>query len=385
MVFLDPVDNFPQTKAGAVVIRRLEQRRRLKLHKARTTSCSSSDASDEEAAASEGTRRPPRPEKTPTPPPPLGREPYDDSSDSNQDPGNNMMGYTTSATSMTSGGHARSTSNQEDNHSKQSGAAGSNTSNKSAATDDLGGRVLTSRRNRHLNNSSASRVRQSRSLNRISELHVVADFSGHEDMLSRYLDSVSRGQTRSRDDSLTSSDGEFDGPQPPQPRRSKVNLRVLEQRLNKIQEECNSNSNNNGLQTAEDGDISDNVSTDGFGLGTALTTKTIIIEDKENLLNRSCSETTSVKSCIVTSKKSQPHLHRAHSCGSLFSLKERALLRKKLSSHVTAAFWDILSHSATASEVEAVVAKQNPPELSLALNSNPLAMFQSTSRCCNLC
>ena len=49
------------------------------------------------------------------------------------------------------------------------------------------------------------RVRQSRSLNRISELHVVADFNGHEDMLSRYLDSVSRGQTRSRDDSLTSS------------------------------------------------------------------------------------------------------------------------------------------------------------------------------------
>ena len=98
-------------------------------------------------------------------------------------------------------------------------------------------------------------------------------------MLSRYLDSVSRGQTRSRDDSLTSSDGEFDGPQQPatsqpqQPRRSKVNLRVLEQRLNKIQEECNHSNNtkiedlalagnSNSMMAAEDdGDISDNVST----------------------------------------------------------------------------------------------------------------------------
>ena len=127
-------------------------------------------------------------------------------------------------------------------------------------------------------------------------------------------------------------------------------------------------------------------------------TKTIVIEDKENNFTSAASETTSVKSCHVNSKtKSQPHLHRAHSCGSLFSLKERALLRKKLSSHVSAAFWDILSHSAatavSASEVEVagiVTGKSsaivvNPPDLSLALNSNPLAMFQSTSRCCNLC
>ena len=93
-------------------------------------------------------------------------------------------------------------------------------------------------------------------------------------MLSRYLDSVSRGQTRSRDDSLTSSDGEFDGPQQPatsqpqQPRRSKVNLRVLEQRLNKIQEECNHSNkiedNTTNMEAEvdpEEGDISDNVST----------------------------------------------------------------------------------------------------------------------------
>ena len=87
-----------------------------------------------------------------------------------------------------------------------------------------------------------TRVRQSRSLNRISELHVVADFSESEtDLLTRYLDTVNRGQNRSRDDSLTSSDGEFEPqtnqPQPSQPRRKNVNLRLLEQRLNKIQEE----------------------------------------------------------------------------------------------------------------------------------------------------
>ena len=76
-------------------------------------------------------------------------------------------------------------------------------------------------------------------------------------------------------------DGEFDGNSPQQqpatsqhqPRRSKVNLRVLEQRLNKIQEECNHSNNtkiedlalagnSNSIMAAEDdGDISDNVST----------------------------------------------------------------------------------------------------------------------------
>ena len=105
--------------------------------------------------------------------------------------------------------------------------------------------VLTSTNSsRPRNRGHLTRVRQSRSLNRISELHVVADFSESEtDLLTRYLDTVNlKGQTRSRDDSLTSSDGEFEGPQTTQPqqsqpRRSKVNLRLLEQRLNKIQEE----------------------------------------------------------------------------------------------------------------------------------------------------
>ena len=73
-------------------------------------------------------------------------------------------------------------------------------------------------------------------------------------------------------------DGEFDGNSPQQqaatsqhqPRRSKVNLRVLEQRLNKIQEECNhsnkiedntTNMEAEVVDPEDDGDVSDNVST----------------------------------------------------------------------------------------------------------------------------
>ena len=158
------------------------------------------------------------------------------------------------------------------------------------------------------------------------------------------------------------------------------------------------------FQGAEDGDVSDNVSTvaDDF---VAPKTTILIEENNENKEN----ETGSVKSCVLTTggqlsgqnakKPNQPRLNRAHSCGSLFSLKERALLRQKLSSHVTAAFWDILSttnavtsaaadlnfaaKTATSTEVNA----KKQQDLTLALKSNPLAVFQlqSTSRCCNLC
>ena len=136
----------------------------------------------------------------------------------------------------------------------------------------------------------------------------------------------------------------------------------------------------------------------------SVVTKTICIEDKEN--RQSCSETTSVKSCSLNTNTSnkrghrgdQPRLNRAHSCGSLFSLKERALLRQKLSSHVTAAFWDILSSTSNAVANSAnenchmtsaiqEVNKKTQQDLTLALKTNPLAVFQlqSTSRCCNLC
>ena len=382
---VDPVDNFPNTSAGAVVIRRLEQRRKMRL-KSRTTSCSSSDASDDENPGTENvSKRPPRPEKTPTPPP-LGKEPHDDSSDSNQDPGASIVNPSGMA-SLNLSSRSRSRTNESSHGSHHTHKGSSNDENLEGG-DVQSGHVLNSRRNRHL-----TRVRQSRSLNRISELHVVADFSENEDMLTRYLDSVNvnRGQTRSRDDSLTSSDGEFDGTQSQSQqsqRRTKVNLRLLEQRLNKIQEESLHPKNEDEPEEGTggtDGDVSDNVSTvaDDFSSAPApLTTKTILIEDKENR-----SETTSVKSCVVTNKKPQhPRLNRAHSCGSLFSLKERALLRKKLSSHVTAAFLDILSNTNVTSEV-AEVNKKQENSLALALKTNPLAVFQlqSTSRCCNLC
>ena len=176
-------------------------------------------------------------------------------------------------------------------------------------------------------------------------------------------------------------------------------------------------------EAAEDGDVSDNVSTVADDFVANLPTKTICIdaEDKENNQGRrpqSFSETTSVKSCSVVnnninnssnSNGKRPRLNRAHSCGSLFSLKERALLRQKLSSHVTAAFWDILQSSTNAVTGSSVTSsghleaghtcngvghsamevnhKKQQQDLTLALKTNPLAVFQlqSTSRCCNLC
>lgn len=61
------------------------------------------------------------------------------------------------------------------------------------------------------------------------------------EILTRYLDSLGQGSskhTRSRDDSLNSSDSEYAANDDDR-RRSKVNLRQLEERLNMIQEECN--------------------------------------------------------------------------------------------------------------------------------------------------
>ncbi len=278
-------------------------------------------------------------------------------------------------------------------------------------------------------------MRLSRSLNRISELHV-ADFSkersgdsspGGEqqqqqqppftsncdnNMLCRYLESV-RPQARSREDSLTSSDGEFEaGQQQSQRTRHKVNLRLLEQRLNKIQEECNNKSaDEDGEEEDEaaDGDVSDNVSTVAPDEDT--TTKTKIIEIKSLLMEDNVGsnlndETTSVKSCYEpihynttcyhgnnNNMKQKPLLHRAHSCGSLFSLKERALLRRRLGSHLTsavgAAFWDIINN-ANVEDKTGVSRRAAESGLTLTLTTaspNPLAVLQlqNTSRCCSLC
>ena len=49
---LSIVDTFPATREGAAVLRRLEQRRRLRMHQARAASCSSSEASEDEAGSS---------------------------------------------------------------------------------------------------------------------------------------------------------------------------------------------------------------------------------------------------------------------------------------------------------------------------------------------
>ena len=64
------------------------------------------------------------------------------------------------------------------------------------------------------------------------------------DLLSRYLESLSARSRGSRDDSQNSSDSECsngrqDGEEEGGGRRSRVNMRVLEERLNMIQEECN--------------------------------------------------------------------------------------------------------------------------------------------------
>jgi hypothetical protein len=104
-------------------------------------------------------------------------------------------------------------------------------------------------------------------------------------------------------------------------------------------------------------------------------------------------ETTSVKSCDVAplrNNKERKHvLHRAHSCGSLLSLKERALLRRKLSNAhygVAATFWDLIKTSEESAKTNKN-GLQNELTLALTAASNPLTVFnlQGTSRCCNLC
>ena len=104
-------------------------------------------------------------------------------------------------------------------------------------------------------------------------------------------------------------------------------------------------------------------------------------------------ETTSVKSCDVAplrNNKERKHvLHRAHSCGSLFSLKERALLRRKLSNAhfgVATTFWDLIKTTEETSKANKS-GLQNELTLALTAASSPLTVFnlQGTSRCCNLC
>jgi len=271
--------------AGAAVLRRLEQRRRL--HKSRTQSCSSSDASDDD---SENRKKR------------GGRAGYpawrdnNDNSDS-QDPPGGSQGGQQGGSWPPGGGPAGSSDGGE-------GGGGGGTSGSGGGDGGSGG-SLSSGRHYRLHRNNSNRVRQSYSLNRIAELHETDCNTGEEErqgdnntqpspdsersrqlspetesgvgqtqegerrqnftpqlssesegdamtgggdrpeqsLLSRYLDSLSsrsRG-SRSREDSLNSSDSEYadTGQEVQERRRSKVNLRQLEERLNMIQEECN--------------------------------------------------------------------------------------------------------------------------------------------------
>ncbi|XP_077286523.1 SNF related kinase [Arctopsyche grandis] len=128
------------------------QQRRTKCHKNyRTASCSSSDASDDD---SEGRKkRPPKHMNTPTHKPiPQRRDSHDDSSDSQE------HGATGSGGNGSSNHVAYSTTNSSGSGSKQSGESGNS-----------GGSSLT-RRHRGGRRACETRLRESQSLNRITEV-----------------------------------------------------------------------------------------------------------------------------------------------------------------------------------------------------------------------
>jgi len=289
--------------SGAAVLRRLEQRRRL--HKSRTASCSSSDASDDDSE-----NRKKRGGRGNLP----GWRDNSSNDSDNQDPGGEggaaAPGGENQAPGPGGGGPLGGGGQGSEDGEGEGGFGGG---------EGAGG--LSGARHYRIQRNSA-RVRQSSSLNRISELHE-ADFSSENpepdtpsgaevgsvmrraeyqrrqftpqlssesegeppslqstnqnpqaesrtdaqtslrqnnvnqdeddrpdascDLLSRYLESVAFRSIRSRDDSLNSSDSEYTGseeggtvdPRDTGRRRSKVNLRQLEERLNMIQEECN--------------------------------------------------------------------------------------------------------------------------------------------------
>lgn len=464
----DPVESFPSSAAGVAVIRRLEARR--KLHKARAQSCSSSDASDDD---SESKKK--RHEKSRTPPYNIPRRrdsQHDDSSDS-QEPG--MGGATSAAAFRAQQASMPAGTSQDKSGETAAGSRGRNSTSSANANNNNNNanRTVAHLSRRHRSNAT-SRIRQSHSLNRISELHVVADFSsdhddisnnnsscpssvasvvngvyypkppsllqhqlisendsegGRFDMLTRYLESLSANRSngsstiRSRDDSQNSSDGEFDADLATRSSssraRHKVNLRVLEQRLNKIQEECNKSADEEEGEVDEEmGELSDDVATlpddsldprqdmldalenarnlqeskdDDQENEHAIVSRTILeIYDPKKYTRRDSDpdETGSTKSCFTTvmsrvSQKPRKPLHRAHSCGSLMGLKERALLSKNLP-----VIWDILKAANARGTAASQVSSQGEFSLNLAAATNPITtMFQiqSTSRCCNLC
>ncbi len=376
---------------------------------------------------------------------------------------------------MTSGslGGGRTVVTKTDSHNNNNANSESNAGGGGGSSS--GG----SRRTRTAHTSS-TRLRQSHSLNRISELHIVADFNASDqdannnsgsnaggantscassvvsgsanaihhhkpppppqllesdtegapfDMLTRYLESLSayRGgggsNSRSRDDSQNSSDGELDGEISSRPssasRRHKVNLRVLEQRLNKIQEENNRSADEEEGEVEDDdddGEISDDPSTLPDEAD-ALNAKSIEIYDPKRFawhleqqqpppadskpLKRSRGSEDETRSCfgrVCTSSSRERRLssggggggltaaaamsaaatvghhprrplHRAHSCGSLMALKAAR-------NFAPAALWlDLLRRR----EEEELLQLATAP-----ITNAMLQMQQNPSRCCNL-
>ena len=147
------------------------------------------------------------------------------------------------------------------------GGSGTSTDGGGGAGGGGGGGEGVSGRHYRLHRNSGHRVRQSYSLNRISEIHEAEQSDGEEKedssrpeeeterrgggqtetersrrQFTPQLSSESEGEnsetlTRYMLDSLDSSDSEYNTEE--DRRRNKVNLRHLEERLNMIQEECN--------------------------------------------------------------------------------------------------------------------------------------------------
>jgi len=481
----DPVDTFPSSAAGAAVIRKLEQRRRF--HKSRAQSCSSSEASDDDG---EGKRK-----RTP----PIGSSlikkdsHHDDSSDS-QEPGvgassSLAAGHKAITTTALSGRHEAKppTGNETSDGGGNGGGGGRARTVDTTAAASVASAPPCRRHGRCASApGSAGRIRQSHSLNRISELHVVADFSSDDnnnsscpssvasmanglvpkpppplesdadgapfDMLTRYLESltVASNRNRSRDDSQNSSDGEYDvgvdasggggscvAARPSASRRHKVNLRVLEQRLNKIQEENKGSADEDEEGEVDDGEddgeLSDDPSTLPDEAVNEHNRRNSVVSNRSEAAARASlieqydpkrftwrlgeddddegeeermNDRASTKSCDVgglmlrrrgssqgknvttgsssvvtsTAAKCKRPLLRAHSCGSLMSLKERALLSRNI--------LELWKSGGSAAALEANTAEAtSPAAAALGLASTPLTVLQlqTSSRCCSLC
>uniref|UniRef100_A0A0K2URB9 SNF-related serine/threonine-protein kinase n=1 Tax=Lepeophtheirus salmonis TaxID=72036 RepID=A0A0K2URB9_LEPSM len=340
------VDQFPSKFSSATVMRRFEQRRLA--HKSRTQSCSSSEASDDDSEKKRYDKR--------TPPP---------KDDDNTDPGGSSGagGFNNSS----SGGSGNNFGDDMGRGSTRRGSEGSGTGGSGGGrglpskADD----VNSNRRHRH-----QSRLRQSHSLNRISELHE-ADFASSPSIgPSIYVRNDSLRSSSRDDSSHNSSDGELEPPTH-SGSKSRVNMRILEQKLNKIQEESNNNIHKNAGSEHK------------FGMKDSL--KTIDKVAIENEINNQKNDAFNNKipdifefsaslTFLSAKNSSSRPLHRAHSCSSLLTLKERAMIRKKLGSQILELIGKDVGNRKSG------VSKQDG-----LLPINSFLSLPNASRCCSLC